>query len=71
MQIVFRETVCMKFQNPFSGKKTNKNVVNLPSAEIAQRVIKVNNLGYNTMNQYTCNLVVCSIITGKNVLKIG
>ena len=33
--------VCMKYQSLFSGKN-KKNIVNLPSAELAQKGIKVN-----------------------------
>ena len=39
MQIV-SETICKKFQIQFSGKN-KKNIINLSSAELAQRVIKV------------------------------
>ena len=31
----------MKCQNLFSGKKNKKNIINLLSAELAQRVVKV------------------------------
>ena len=34
------ETVCMKYQNLFS-RKHKKNIINLLSAELAQRAIKV------------------------------
>ena len=34
------ETVCMKFQIRFSTKN-KKNIINLTSAEFAQRVVKV------------------------------
>ena len=34
------DTICTKCQIPFSGKN-KKNIVNLLSAELAQRVIKV------------------------------
>ena len=38
------ETLCMKCQILFSGKKKKKkkNIINLSSAELAQRVVKVN-----------------------------
>ena len=38
------ETLCMKCQILFSGKKikNKKNIINLSSAELAQRVVKVN-----------------------------
>ena len=36
------ETICMKCQSLFSGKN-KKNIINLSSAENAQRVVKVNN----------------------------
>ena len=36
------QTICMKSRNLFSGKN-KKNIINLLSAEIAQRVVKVNN----------------------------
>ena len=35
------ETICMKCQFLFSGKN-KKNITNLSSAELAQRVVKVN-----------------------------
>ena len=34
------ETICMKCQIMFSGKN-KKNIINLSSAELAQRVVKV------------------------------
>ena len=34
------ETICMKYQNLFSGK-SRKSIINLMSAEIAHRVVKV------------------------------
>ena len=37
------ETICMKCQILFSGKN-KKNIINLLSAENAQRVVKVNSL---------------------------
>ena len=36
------ETICMKCQIPFSGKN-KKNIINLLSAELAQRVLKIYN----------------------------
>ena len=36
-----KETICMKCQILFSGKN-KKNIINLSSAENAQRVVKVN-----------------------------
>ena len=38
-----KETICMKCQILFSGKN-KKNIINLSSAENAQRVVKVNPL---------------------------
>ena len=35
------KTICLKCQNPFSEKKL-ENIINLLSAELAQRVVKVN-----------------------------
>ena len=43
MQIVSKETICMKCQNLFSGK-SKKNITNLSSAELAKRVVKVKRL---------------------------
>ena len=40
MQIVSSETICMKCQILFTGKN-KKNIINLSSAEYAQRVVKV------------------------------
>ena len=37
------ETICMKYQTCFLGKKI-KNITNLLSAEFAKRVVKVNML---------------------------
>ena len=34
------ETICMKYQNLFSGKSM-KNLINVSSAELAKRVVKV------------------------------
>ena len=36
----------MKCQIRFSGKKNMKTIINLWSAEFAQRVVKVNSAGY-------------------------
>ena len=36
------ETICMKLRILFSEKKNKKNVTNLPPAELAQGVVKVN-----------------------------
>ena len=35
------ETVCMKCQILFSGEKNKKNIINLTSAELSQKVVKV------------------------------
>ena len=35
----------MKYQALFSWKKNKKNIINLPSAEPAQRVVKVDKYG--------------------------
>ena len=40
MQIASKETICMKCQILFSGKN-KKNIINLSSAENAQRVVTV------------------------------
>ena len=40
MQVVSMETICMKCQSLFSGK-TKKNIINLSSTELAQKVINV------------------------------
>ena len=40
------ETICRKCQNLFSGK-TKKNIINLLSAELAKRVMKVNEKQHN------------------------
>ena len=40
MQIVSLETICTKCQNLYSGKN-KKHIINLSSAEYAQRVVKV------------------------------
>ena len=40
-----QETICMKRQSLFSGKN-KKNIINLSSAESAQRVIKVTAVSY-------------------------
>ena len=42
MQIVSNpmETICMKYQILFSGKN-KKNIINLSSAKLAQKVVKV------------------------------
>ena len=37
------ETICMKYQTLFSGKK-KKNITNLSSAELAKRVVKIKTL---------------------------
>ena len=39
-KISLLETICMKSQNLFSGKN-KKNISNLSSPELAQRVVKV------------------------------
>ena len=40
-KLVFsKETICMKFQSLLSGKN-KKNIVNLSSAKLAKRVVKV------------------------------
>ena len=39
------ETICMKCQILFSGNN-KKNIINLPSAEFAQRVVKVKYLDF-------------------------
>ena len=42
MQIIsLEETICMNYQSLFSGENTKKNIMNLSSAEIAKRVVKV------------------------------
>ena len=52
------ETICMKFQGWFSGKKNNKkNIINLLSAKFTQRV--VNNI-YCTFNQENNNTLFLS-----------
>ena len=38
------ETICMKCQSLFSGIYKKKNIINLLSAEFAQRVVKVNDI---------------------------
>ena len=40
MQIVSRETICMKCQSLFSGKNKS-NISKLTSAEFAQRVVNI------------------------------
>ena len=47
MQIVSKETICMKCQILFSGKN-KKNIINLSPGENAQRVVKVNLTCYMT-----------------------
>ena len=37
----------MKCQNLFSGKKKEKNIINLPSAELVQRFVKVKKSRFN------------------------
>ena len=37
-----QETICMKCQSLFSGKKNKKNIINLLSAVYVQRVAKIN-----------------------------
>ena len=36
-----KETICLKCQSIFSGKKKKKYIITLPSAEFTQRVVKV------------------------------
>ena len=42
MQIISFETFCIKCQTLFSGEN-KKNITNLLPAELAQRMVKVNN----------------------------
>ena len=48
MQIVSNGDICMKCLILLSEKKNKKNITSLSSAELAQRVVKVNINNYKT-----------------------
>ena len=52
-------TICMKYQILFSGKN-KKNIMSLLSAELAQRVMKVNqcNMVYKVNSKYWTGRVI-------------
>ena len=51
----------MNFQNLFSGGKKEKNIINLPSAELAQRVVNVK-VEINLWLPYILRMFFCNVV---------